>query len=668
MTDTARFSSILIANRGEIACRIIKTAKALGYRTIAVFSEADADALHVRDADDAVCIGPAPVGESYLLVGNILEAAKVTGAEAIHPGYGFLSENADFAQACKTAGIVFIGPNAEAIQVMGNKAEAKRHMIDAKVPCVPGYEGVDQSDEVLIKEASEIEVPLMVKAAAGGGGRGMRLVHDLADLPETLQLARAEALSSFGSDELILEKAIARPRHVEVQVFADSHGHVIHLGERDCSVQRRHQKVVEEAPCPIMTESLREDMGAAAVAAAKSIDYRGAGTVEFLLADSGEFYFLEMNTRLQVEHPVTELITGLDLVELQIKVAQGEPLNLSQSDVELNGHAIEVRLYAEDVTQDFLPTSGPVHDWRAPVGEGVRVDAGIDSGQDISPFYDPMVAKIIAYGPSRDVARLRLIDALNRTLLFGTSTNRDFLKQCLANPVFASGMATTAFINEQFHAEDLAESSPMLSANAVAAVIELELANRLALSRSTSVLGNLKNWSSGLALTSRKRYLHADQISDLWVVAVDAQTYRVARDDESCLVRVNSINEGCALLEVDQNKLEAFYYPHDGALYLSIDGVTNVFRDDIPLEGLVDTSAASGSVVAPMHGQLLEIKVAVGDAVEVGQTVAILEAMKMFYEIKAEADGRVKEIMAEAGTQVAVDDLLMDIESDDSND
>ena len=343
-----KFTSILVANRGEIACRVIRTAKAQGYRTVAVYSDADAKAPHVQMADTAVHIGPSPVNESYLVQENILAAAKASGAEAIHPGYGFLSENSEFAKACEDAGLVFIGPTPDAIHLMGNKAEAKRRMIAAGVPCVPGYEGEDQSDATLLSEGAKITLPLMVKAAAGGGGRGMRTVHKSSELSNAIKLARAEASSAFGSGELILEKAIMRPRHVEIQVFGDSHGTIVHLGERDCSVQRRHQKVIEEAPCPVMTDALRDEMGAAAIAAAQSISYRGAGTVEFLLDEYGTFYFLEMNTRLQVEHPVTELITGLDLVALQLQVAQGEPLGFTQDEVTLSGHAIEVRLYTED--------------------------------------------------------------------------------------------------------------------------------------------------------------------------------------------------------------------------------------------------------------------------------------------------------------------------------
>ncbi len=375
--QVSRIRSILIANRGEIAVRVMRTAKALGYRTIAVYSAADADAPHVRMADDAALLGPAPAAQSYLDGTRILRAAAQTGADAIHPGYGFLSENAAFARAVTAAGLVFIGPSAESIEMMGNKAAAKRRMIAAGVPCVPGYEEQDQSDATLIGAAARIGYPLMVKAAAGGGGRGMRLVHEANALSGAIASARSEALNACGSADLILEKAIARPRHVEFQVLADSHGNTLHLGERDCSVQRRHQKVVEEAPCPVMDDVLRARMGAAAVEAARSIDYRGAGTVEFLLDEYGEFYFLEMNTRLQVEHPVTEMITGLDLVALQIRVAEGRPLGMTQDEVRLSGHAIEARLYAETPARNFLPASGRVALWQPVSGEGVRVDAGI---------------------------------------------------------------------------------------------------------------------------------------------------------------------------------------------------------------------------------------------------------------------------------------------------
>jgi geranyl-CoA carboxylase alpha subunit len=395
------FGKILIANRGEIACRVARTAHALGYRTVAVFSDADAGAPHVLACDEAVALGGSLVGESYLAVEKLLSAARASGADAVHPGYGFLSENAGFAQACADAGLVFIGPPPSAIDAMGNKAAAKRRMIEAGVPCVPGYQGADQSDATLIAEATKIGLPVMVKAAAGGGGRGMRLVHDSGELAEAIVGARNEAQNAFGSGELILEKAVIDARHVEIQVFADAYGNVIHLGERDCSVQRRHQKVIEEAPSPAVYGALRQRMGAAAVAAARAIGYRGAGTVEFLLGADGAFYFLEMNTRLQVEHPVTEMITGQDLVAWQLRVAAGEKLPLSQDDVQLDGHAIEVRLYAEDPYAGFLPQTGTVAAWRPAEGPGLRTDHGMRDGQAISAFYDPMIAKVIAHGATR---------------------------------------------------------------------------------------------------------------------------------------------------------------------------------------------------------------------------------------------------------------------------
>jgi len=658
-----RFTSILVANRGEIACRVIRTARAQGYRTVAVYSEADAGAPHVQMADEAVCIGPSPVNESYLVQENILRAAATSGAGAVHPGYGFLSENAGFARACEEAGLVFIGPGPDAIHLMGNKAEAKRRMIEAGVPCVPGYEGTDQSDAVLLEEGARIGPPLMVKAAAGGGGRGMRLVHDLAELANAIKLARAEAASAFGSDELILEKAIIRPRHVEVQVFADSQGNTIHLGERDCSVQRRHQKVVEEAPCPVMTDALRAGMGAAAVAAAASIRYRGAGTVEFLLDESGRFYFLEMNTRLQVEHPVTELITGLDLVALQLQVAQGEPLGLTQDDITLCGHAIEVRLYTEDPAQDFLPTSGPIDLWSPPEGAGIRVDSGIATGQQISPFYDPMVAKIIASGPTRDIARLRLIEALQETVLFGPSHNRDFLVACLQKECFAAGLATTAFIAEEFTASEMAGVTPGFSDSAVAAVIELALEHEALYADSVIVAPQLRDWSSAGALVSRKRYQHGEVVHDLAVMALGGGRYQVFDASTSCLVELLSLEGSTAHVGIDGARHVArFHTPRRGKLYLSIDGRAGQYLDMIRLDGALDQGGGSGRVSAPMHGLLLEVRVAPGDVVESGQTLAVLEAMKMHYEIVAEAAGTVREVTAEAGRQVAAEDLLIEIE------
>ena len=663
------FNSILIANRGEIACRVIRTAKKMGYRTVAVYSDADAGAPHVQLADDAVRIGPGPVGESYLVPELILQAAASSGAESIHPGYGFLSENAAFAEAVESAGLVFIGPTREAIDVMGNKAESKRRMIEAGVPCVPGYEGHDQSDAVLLAEGLKIDLPLMVKAAAGGGGRGMRLVHKQADLANAIKLARAEAEGAFGSGELILEKAIIKPRHVEIQVFADTMGNTIHLGERDCSVQRRHQKVVEEAPCPVMTPELREKMGQSAIDAAKSVNYRGAGTVEFLLDDSGFFYFLEMNTRLQVEHPVTELITGLDLVALQIKVAQGEPLGLSQDDINLEGHAIEVRLYTEDPSQDFLPASGPVDLWAPASGVGVRVDSGISTGQAISPFYDPMVAKVIGYGPTREAARLRLIGALKETVLFGTPNNKDFLIQCLEKQSFIDGAATTAFIAEEFSDTELKIQPASFADSAVAATLELCLENEGHFQKSLLVSSQLQNWTIASAMVSRKQYQFDETIHDLSISPVNSSldTYQVTDStaEQSAVIQVVSIQANTAVVLLDGVKLVAqFMCLKRGQLHCSIQGRGAFFKDLIILDGAIDEAVGGGRVIAPMHGLLLEVLVKSGDEVIKGQTLAILEAMKMHYEIKAEIDGIVEEVSAVAGKQVAADDVLIEINQD----
>ncbi len=444
MNQRTPFHKILIANRGEIARRIMRTARRLGHGVVAVYSDADAEALHVREADQAVRIGEALPAQSYLRIEAMVAAARASGADAVHPGYGFLAENAGLAQACRDAGLVFIGPSPEAIRAMGNKAGAKQIMQAAGVPCVPGYQGADQSDAAVLTEAGKIGFPVMIKAVAGGGGRGMRLVRDAASFADALRSARSEAASAFGDATVILERAIVDPRHIEIQVFGDRHGNAVHLGERDCSVQRRHQKLIEEAPSPAVSPELRARMGAVAVKAVKSIGYEGAGTLEFLLDRSGAFYFMEMNTRLQVEHPVTEAITGLDLVELQLRVAGGEPLGLQQNDITFSGHAIEVRLCSEDASHDFMPQSGRMALWQVP--DGIRVEHALQSGSEIPPFYDSMIAKLISHGSTRDEARGKLICGLDQTKAFGVTTNQAFLIACLRHPAFASGEATTAFI------------------------------------------------------------------------------------------------------------------------------------------------------------------------------------------------------------------------------
>ena len=658
-----RFSSILVANRGEIACRVLRTAKSLGYRTVAVFSEADREAPHVKRADASALIGPAPVRESYLDMERILDAARRTGAEAIHPGYGFLSENAAFARACAEAGLVFIGPPADAIELMGNKAAAKRRMLEAGIPCVPGYLGADQGDDALAKAAADIGFPLMVKAAAGGGGRGMRLVREAGKLANALRLARSEAAGAFGSDELILEKAIINPRHVELQVFADRHGNVVHFGERDCSVQRRHQKVVEEAPCPVMTPALRDRMGATAVEAVRSIDYLGAGTVEFLLGEDGEFYFLEMNTRLQVEHPVTEMVTGHDLVALQIAVAQGEPLPLAQADLQLDGHAIEVRLYAEDPAQDFMPASGPVALWRPPAGEGVRVDDGIRSGWTVSPYYDAMVAKLIAWGPTRDVARERLLRALHDTALFGLASNRDYLAAILGHPVFAAGKATTSFIGE--HGGDLASSPKQapLQRAAVAAVIAHRVDAARARAAGVRVAAPLMNWSSDSARVSHYRMASGENLRELSVSAAGS-CYRVTGDDGACTVDVLA-DDGTTLGAIVDGVEHRLAYPAPGGaeVWMVLDGHTELHVNQLASRAGRDEGDGDGRVTAPMHGLLRDVCVAEGEAVTKGQCLLVLEAMKMQHEILAGVNGVVGTVRRAAGEQVAAGELLLEIDN-----
>lgn len=650
---TKPFGSVLVANRGEIACRVMRTAKQLGYRVLAIASEADREAPHVQLADDFRIIGPAPVGQSYLDPQRVLQAAKEMGAEAIHPGYGFLSENADFARKVKDQGLVFIGPSADAIDLMGDKARAKRAMIDAGVPCIPGYEAEDQSPERFIEAAASVGYPVMVKAAAGGGGRGMRIVRTPDRLADALNDARAEAQSAFGSGELILEKAVENARHVEIQVFGDAHGNIIHLGERDCSLQRRNQKVVEEAPSPAVDPTLRAQMGAAAVEAARAVAYQGAGTVEFLLADDRAFYFLEMNTRLQVEHPVTEEVTGLDLVALQLQVARGEPLGLGQDDVQLRGHSIEVRLYAEDPAAGFLPATGPIKLWGPPAG--IRIDGGIVSGGEVSPYYDPMVAKLIATGPSRADAIRRLTNALKETALLGFKTNRAHLLSLLESEVFVAGEARTTSIDQQ---GAVATTPPPNSLYALAAAIQYQ-SEAARLQRHTNVPDELTGWSSGGAF--RKPYLYCDgevrcdiepRGQDLLAV--------VGKEQFDVTLNLASPNRGRAQVNGQQI---TFSFVEDGTeVWLSAD----LF--DLHLDNLAarrqsaGEAAGEGAVTAAMHGLIQEVLVTEGAEVKKGQRLLTLEAMKMQHEISAPVDGTVRAVAATAGDQVQAGALLVEIE------
>lgn len=658
------FDSVLVANRGEIAVRVIRSAQAAGYRTIAVYSEADADAPHVALADEAVLIGPSSAKESYLDPQRILDAAARSGAQAIHPGYGFLSENASFAAACVDAGLVFIGPSAEAIELMGNKAAAKRRMLDARVPCIPGYQSQDQSDDALTAAAEDMGMPIMVKAAAGGGGRGMRLVTAMADFPAALASARSEAQNAFGSGELILEKAVTQPRHVEVQVFGDAHGNVIHLGERDCSVQRRHQKVVEEAPCPVMNPELRAAMGAAAVAAAKSIDYVGAGTVEFLLDSDEQFYFLEMNTRLQVEHPVTELVTDLDLVDLQLHVAQGGRLPCAQEDVHLSGHAMEVRLYAEDTVNDFLPASGQALAWEPPEGVGIRVDHGLFPGQMVSPFYDPMIAKIIAFGDDRDTARRRLLRALRETVLFGITSNREFLIEVLERESFARGEATTAFIEEEFP-EGVQANTPDEEGLCLAALLHYLQAEEGGLEERVFDDALLNGTTGVRTMASSYAYAVNDESQLLNVLALGDDRFAVALGDARReLLLIDSDEEGRLRVAIDGLQRDVAYcFVDQNTVALQSRGRMFLLANELALSAGDRDAEGSGAVLAPMHGNLLTLRVAVGDTVSRGEELAVMEAMKMEHRLLAQIDGVVTAVHGVEGEQMAAGAVVLDIEA-----
>lgn len=652
-----KITTLLIANRGEIALRIMRTAKSMGIKTVAVYSDADAQAPHSKFADIAIHIGPSPVGESYLRMDKIIEAAKQSGANAIHPGYGFLSENADFAKLCEKEGFIFVGPPVGAINVMGDKARSKRAMLKAAVPCVPGYQGEDQSDAILIKAASEIGFPVMVKAAAGGGGRGMRLVHDRKTIDAAIKDARSEAENAFGSSELIIEKAVQTPRHVELQIFADMTGHTIHLGERDCSVQRRHQKVIEEAPCPVMTPQLRQAMGEAAVNAAKAVDYVGAGTVEFLLDSSGEFYFLEMNTRLQVEHPVTEMVTGFDLVALQLRVAQGEPLGFNQSDVTLKGHSIEVRLYAEDPENDFLPSTGPISLWDAP-NDLARIDSGIETGGSVSPFYDSMVAKIITHGDTRIEALVKMRSALSKTALIGPQNNRDFLLDVLTQYGFTNGGATTAFIAETYGKVGF-ENTPLTDKDyAVAAITEHSIKHRQAVENSLGIPCELLGWSNAGPLETVYMY---DEKTIRLKSTTDGE-HKIYIGDAIFSARIIKAASPHFTLKIDEEKEDVIALMTPTGL--SCVRAKNSFTVTNLAQGssIIEDESGGGTIRAPMHGQLLEIFVKDGDAVSKGKRLAILEAMKMQHEILSEIDGTVANIAVQAGTQIAADDLIMEIE------
>ena len=645
------FSKILIANRGEIACRVIRTARKLGYQTVAVYSDADRDAPHVALADEAVHIGASPAAESYLKVDAILAAARKTGADALHPGYGFLSENAGFAQACADAGVVFIGPPASAITAMGDKALAKRRMLDAGVPCAPGYLGADQSDAVLMTEAEKMGYPLLVKAVAGGGGRGMRLVREKSQLQAGIEGARREAISAFGDGTLMLERLIDNGRHIEIQVFADAHGNAVYLGERDCTAQRRRQKVIEEAPSPVVSPAMREAMGKDAVAAALAVGYRGAGTVEFIVDAELKHYFLEMNTRLQVEHPVTEIITGYDLVEWQLQVAAGAPLPAKQEDIQLTGHAIEARLYAEDPYSGFAPQTGAVLWWNPEraLHVGVRVDDGIRQGSVVSPYYDAMVAKVMAHGRDREDAIRRLRAALANTPLLGLKNNGRFLSDLLDHPAFRNAEMHTALIDQWQE-----QGEPLLQAP-VASDAAWQLAALAFAARDGS------SWRANSVAACGLQLQCGDEVRALRVrpdrlggVAVDMNGAQVQ-------TRVLRWEDGLLRAELDGVAQTAITVFSGADLHLAFQGHNLVFSEVSAFpnaDALKDASRAR----SPVAGRVTQVLVAPGAQVDNGQQLVCVEAMKMEMWLCAEAAGTVQAVHAKVGDQVESGAVLVELE------
>ena len=651
------FKKILIANRGEIACRVAATAHGMGIRTVAVYSDADAKAKHVAVCDEAFRLGPPAAKESYLLGGKIIAIAKQCGAEAIHPGYGFLSENADFAEACAAAGIVFIGPPPAAIRAMGLKAESKQLMEKAGVPLTPGYHGGNQDPAYLQSAADKIGYPVLIKASAGGGGKGMRVVEAAADFPAALASCKREAASSFGDDDVLIEKYLTRPRHIEIQVFADTHGNCVYLFERDCSVQRRHQKVLEEAPAPGMTEARRAAMGKAAVEAAQAVHYVGAGTVEFIANQDGTFYFMEMNTRLQVEHPVTEEITGLDLVEWQLRVANGEPLPLAQDELAINGHAIEARIYAENPAKKFLPSIGTLHHLRMPVEDGlVRIDSGVREGDAISPWYDPMIAKLICWGETREVALRAMASALRECEIAGVHSNVEFLVRTVESQAFSTGELDTGLIER--HRAELLPTNLEVAPEALVAAAFVVIARQThggSASAANSPWEIPDGWRANL--TARRtlvlqwgtqthqlhvEYTRAGLIIECAGIASPATGTIDGRQVRACW---NGVSVRANVVRIREGSHEKLYTFMGGR------------RHDIELHDLLAESEAgeeeTGGLTAPMPGKILAVLVQAGSEVEKGAPLVVMEAMKMEHTIAAPAKGRVSAVLHAAGEQVA---------------
>ncbi|HOW62735.1 MAG TPA: acetyl/propionyl/methylcrotonyl-CoA carboxylase subunit alpha [Candidatus Contendobacter sp.] len=661
------FKKILIANRGEIACRIVKTARRLGIATVAVYSEADAEARHVRLADEAILIGPAAARDSYLAANAIIAAARQTGAEAIHPGYGFLAENADFAVVCAQAGLVFIGPPVAAIRAMGSKSAAKALMESAGVPLTPGYHGADQNPALLQAEADRIGYPVLIKASAGGGGKGMRVVETAGDFAAALASCQREAASSFGDDRVLVEKYVVRPRHIEIQVFGDAHGHCIHLFERDCSVQRRHQKVLEEAPAPGMTPERRAAMGQAAVNAARAVGYAGAGTVEFIVDQAGQFYFMEMNTRLQVEHPVTEMITGLDLVEWQLRIAAGEPLPLTQEQLALRGHAIEARVYAEDPAKGFLPATGRLTHLTPPEESlHVRVDTGVEEGDEITPFYDAMIAKLIVWDVNRDRALARLLQALAQYRVVGVANNIEFLSRLAACPAFAHAHLDTDLIEREREFLFPQEQDAPDEAFLVAALAELLREARQAQDAGHgdpdpwSPWHRRDGWRLNASAARNLRFRLGDRSREIRV-GYQRDGYSLTLDDRRVLARGELLNpRGPLRVELDGRRMDASCIVAGERRHVFLNGRAWPLARVDPLQFNAEGGGAEGGLLAPMPGTVIALLAQPGTRVAKGTPLLILEAMKMEHTVAAPAAGTINGFRFGVGDQVGDGAELVD--------
>ncbi len=652
------FKTILIANRGEIACRIIHTCRRLGIEAVAVYSEADANARHVRLADQAILIGPAAARESYLDSGKVIAAARESGAQAIHPGYGFLSENADFARAVSDAGLILIGPGADTMELMGSKASAKARMAPAGVPLIPGYHGDDQDDDTLAREADKVGYPLMLKAAAGGGGKGMRVVRSAGEFSDALQAARREASGAFGDQRMILERYLERPRHIEAQIFADSHGNAVHLFERDCSSQRRHQKIIEEAPAPNLNESIRQDLLSAAVRAVEAVSYLGAGTVEFLV-DGDEFFFLEMNTRLQVEHPVTELITGLDLVEWQIRVAAGQPLPLNQDQITASGHAMEARIYAEDPDQGFVPSTGRINTLRFPDDGQVRIDSGVDQGDEVSMHYDPMIAKLIVHDDTRTACLARLNLALASSFVAGPTTNLGFLQALAGSTAFGEAAIDTGRLDRDL--ESVIQTGE-LPQEVLAAAVAYWLFQQDHSVDSRSPWDQTDGWRIGGRSSRSIDIEHKGQRETIEAEGHNGR-YRLTLLDQPVSIELRQLDaQGYTLTCDGKSRRLQIFAVNDFSIEVCLSNRRWSLKWHERFEVVGESQASEGRLTTPMPGKILDVRVKQGDSVQEGDTLLIMEAMKMELTIKAPMSGEVIQLAVSTNEVVEADVLLLEIQ------